>query len=328
MWNVCIGSFGAKVELCIVAAFALDLALGDPRWLPHPVRLIGKAAGALEHFLTRWLGRNRMAGTLFTATIVGATWTATVALLWCIAQFDWRAAAVAETLLMYTAFAARDLDAESRLVFLALEGGNLSQARRNLSQIVGRDTAQLDEAEVVRAAVETVAENTVDGVVSPLVFALIGGAPAALAYKAINTLDSLVGHLDERHRLFGWASARLDDAANYLPARVTRILFPAACLACGLDALRCWKIAWRDGHKSPSPNAGIPEAAVAGALGVQLGGVNYYDGKALFRPFLGDPVAPFDRRQIPATIRLMYVVAFLTLGVGLAIRMLACHDWS
>ena len=328
MWNICTGSFGADLEYCILAAFALDLALGDPRWLPHPVRWIGRAAGALENLLTRLCGRNRATGTLFTATIVGATWAATAALLWRLAQWDWRAAAAAQTLLLYTAFAARDLDVESRLVYRALEQGDLPQARRNLSQIVGRDTAQLDEPEVVRAAIETVAENTVDGVVSPLVFALIGGAPAALAYKAINTLDSLVGHLDERYRLFGWASARLDDAANYVPARLTRLLFPVASLACGLDAARCWKIAWRDGRKSPSPNAGIPEAAVAGALGVRLGGVNYYDGQPLARPFLGDPAAAFDRRQIPVTIRLMYIVAFLTLGFGLAIRMLAWRAWS
>jgi len=122
-------------------------------------------------------------------------------------------------------------------------------------------------------------------------------------------LDSMAGHLDERYLRFGWASARLDDAANYLPARLARRLFPLASLACGLDAARCWRIAWRDGHKS-------------------LGGVNYYQGEALFRPYLGDPLVPFNRRQIPASIRLMYVVAFLTLGLGTAIRMLVWHDWS
>jgi adenosylcobinamide-phosphate synthase len=213
-------------------------------------------------------------------------------------------------------------------VFRALEAGDLPLARRDLSQIVGRETSRLDEPEVVRATVETVAENTVDGVVAPLVFALCGGAPAAIAYKAINTLDSMVGHLDQRYRKFGWASARLDDAANYVPARLARFLFPLASWICGFDAAGCWKIAWRDGHKSPSPNAGISEAAVAGALGVRLGGVNYYDGAAVSRPHLGDPLRALARRHIPAAIRLMYVVAFLTLALGTALRMLVWHVWS
>ncbi|HUY35272.1 MAG TPA: adenosylcobinamide-phosphate synthase CbiB [Pirellulales bacterium] len=311
-----------------MAAFAIDLVLGDPRWLPHPVRLIGRACTSLEAVLARVLGRGYVAGMLYTLVIVAGVWAVAAGLVGLAAAWDWRAGVAVQVLLLYTTLAARDLDVESRRVFLALEAGDLPRARGDLSQIVGRDTAGLDESEVVRAAVETVAENTVDGVVAPLVFALIGGAPAALAYKAINTLDSMVGHLDERYRKFGWASARLDDAANYLPARLARLLFPLASLACGLDAVRCWKVVWRDGHKSPSPNAGIPEAAVAGALGVRLGGVNYYQGAVLFRPFLGDPLQPLSRRHIPAAIRLMYVVAFLTLALGTAIRMLVWHDWS
>ncbi len=150
-----------------MAAFALDLAFGDPRWLPHPVRLIGQAAGILETCYTRVLGRSRLAGVLFTVTMVGATWGLVAALVGLTGRWDWRAGALIQTLLLYTTFAARDLDVESRLVFEALEAGDLPKARQDLSQIVGRDTANLEEPEIVRAAVETVAENTVDGVVSP-----------------------------------------------------------------------------------------------------------------------------------------------------------------
>ncbi len=311
-----------------MAAFAIDLALGDPRWLPHPVLMIGRASTLLEAVLARLLGRGPVAGILFTLVIVAGVWAVAAGLVGLAAAWDWRAGVAVQVLLLFTTLAARDLDVESRLVFHSLEAGDLPQARRDLSRIVGRDTSHLDEPEVVRAAVETVAENTVDGVVAPLVFALCGGAPAALAYKAINTLDSMVGHLDPRYRKFGWASARLDDAANYVPARLARILFPLASWICGFDAARCWKIAWRDGHKSPSPNAGISEAAVAGALGVRLGGVNYYEGAASIRPYLGDALQPLTRRHIPAAIQLMYLVAFLTLGLGTAIRMLVWHVWS
>lgn len=309
------------------AAFALDLALGDPRWLPHPVRLIGFMATTLETNLVYLLGRTYLAGFLFTALIVSGTWLATAALLAAITGWDWPAGLVAETFVLYTTLAARDLAAESAQVHRALTNNDLPRARRALAMIVGRDTQSLDEPEVVRATVETVAESSVDGVVAPLVFALVGGAPAAMAYKAINTLDSIVGHRDDRYRRFGWASARLDDVANLVPARLARLLYPLASLGCGYDAGRSWRIAWRDGRKSPSPNAGIPEAAMAGALGVRLGGTNFYGGVAAVRPYLGESLAPLAAAHIPAAVRLMYVVSFLALLLGLGLRMLIWHAW-
>lgn len=310
-----------------MAAFALDLACGDPRWLPHPVRLIGRAAGGLEWLLERLAGRGYLAGLAFTLAIVAGTWAATAALVQVASNWDWRAGLAVEIVLLYTALAARDLDVESRPVFTALAAGDLPGARSWLARIVGRDTARLDEPEVVRAAVETIAESTVDGVVAPLLYGLVGGAPAALAYKAINTLDSMVGHRDERYGRFGWASARLDDAANYVPSRVARCLFPAAAALRGFSAARCWRIVWRDGHKSPSPNAGIPEAAMAGALGVQLGGTNYYDGVASERPRLGDATEPLEQRHIPAAIGIMYAVAVLTLAMGIGLRLIIGEAW-
>jgi adenosylcobinamide-phosphate synthase len=327
MWSNSIASFGADASWCLPAAFALDLALGDPRWLPHPVRLIGLAATYLERIFVYCLGRTYLAGLLFTALIVAGAWTVTAALVAAAAAWDLRAGLAAQTLLLYTTLAARDLDVESDRVYRALADRDLAAARRVLSMIVGRDTQSLDEQEVVRAAVETVAESSVDGVVAPIVFALIGGAPAAMAYKAINTLDSMVGHRDERYAYFGWASARLDDLANLIPARLARLLYPLASLACGYDAARTWRVAWRDGGKSPSPNAGIPEAAVAGALGVRLGGTNFYDGVASERPYLGESLVPLEREHVRATIRLMYCVSALTLLLGLGLRALLCHVW-
>ena len=311
----------------MLAAFALDLALGDPRWLPHPVRLIGLGAMVLEKALTYFVGRTYLAGVLFTTLIVAGTWTIAAAMVVAAAAWDWRAGLVVQTLLLYTTLATRDLDVESSRVYRALADNDLPSARRELSMIVGRDAKSLDEAEVIRATVETVAESSVDGVVAPLIFALLGGAPAAMAYKAINTLDSMVGHRDVRYGRFGWASARLDDAANLVPARLARLLYPVASLLCGHNAVASWKIGWRDGRKSPSPNAGIPEAAMAGALGVRLGGTNFYDGVAAVRPYLGEALVPLALEHIPAAVRLMYVVSVLTLCSGLAVRMLVWHAW-
>lgn len=327
MWNIYIESFGVRSEWCLPVAFALDLALGDPRWLPHPVRLIGLMATALEKMLTYLFGRTYLAGMLFTMTIVTGAWAICAAIVISAAAWDWRAGLVVETLLLYTTLAARDLDVESFRVYRALANHDLPEARRALSMIVGRDTHALDESEVVRATVETVAESSVDGAVAPLLFALVGGAPAAMAYKAINTLDSMVGHRDNRHFHFGWASARLDDLVNLVPARLARLLYPVASLVCGYDAVASWRLAWRDGRKSPSPNAGIPEAAMAGALGVRLGGVNFYDGEAAVRPYLGEPLVALEKKHIPAAICLMYVVATLTLILGFVLRMAVWHAW-
>jgi len=302
---------------CVLGAVVLDLLLGDPRWLPHPVRLIGRLAVGLEWLLVRILGRNTFSGILFTALLVGGSYAAVWALLRGAGRVDHRLELGVATVFLYTAIAARDLDVESTRVYRNLERGDLEASRKSLSMIVGRDTAHLGEREMTRAAVETVAESTVDGVVSPLFFALLGGAPLAIAFKAASTLDSMVGHRTPRYLRFGWASARLDDVLNFIPARLARFLFPVASLVCGLDAAGCWRIAWRDGAKSPSPNAGISEAALAGALGVRLGGVNTYDGIPEERPGQGEPRRDLERRDIRRSVAWMYaseVLALLAFG--------------
>jgi adenosylcobinamide-phosphate synthase len=209
-------------------------------------------------------------------------------------------------LLSWTCLAARSLHDESKLVADALAAGDLSGARRLLSRIVGRDTEQLDEPEIWRALVETVAENTSDGVIAPLLCLMIGGPVLALAYKAVNTLDSMVGYKNDNYLRFGWASARCDDLVNWLPARITGLLMVLVAPLLRLSLTDAWRIMRRDGRNHASPNSGIPEAAAAGALGVRLGGTNRYFGKPVAKPTIGDPLQPLTRDSWLGTVRLMY----------------------
>ena len=296
----------------IAIALAIDLVAGDPRWMPHPVRLIGKAAVALEGALTRRFGRGRLPGACLTALVVGGAYLAAWAMLFTAGQIDGRLAAGLSVYFLYVSLAARDLDRHGSKVFRALKEKNIQDARRRLALIVGRDTAHLGEKEVVRATVESVAEGTVDGVLSPLFFAALGGPPLAIAYKAANTLDSMLGHRSEEYLKFGWAAARLDDALNFVPARLARLLYPAAAFVCGLSPAECWRISVRDGGKSPSPNAAISEAALAGALGIQVGGTNLYRGVPEARPHLGDML----REPEPGDIRRAVLWLYASTALG------------
>jgi len=205
----------------------------------------------------------------------------------------------------YTTIAGRDLSDHALRVYQALEKGDLPLARVAVGCLVGRDTARLSEGEIVRATLESVSENTSDGIVAPLVYLALGGPALAMAYKAINTLDSLVGYRTDRYREFGWASARADDMANWVPARLTAVAMSVAAAIRLGRGLSSWRICWRDAGNHPSPNSGWPEAAMAGALGVQLGGCNVYDGVVEERARLGDPVTPFCASHIPVARQLM-----------------------
>jgi adenosylcobinamide-phosphate synthase len=207
---------------------------------------------------------------------------------------------------IYSLLACRDLDVEAGRVVRALEERDHEKARTRLSWIVGRDTAMLDEPEMVRATVETVAEHLSDGVIAPLFYLAMGGPVGMGAYKAINTLDSMVGYRNERYNEFGWASARIDDVANFIPARITALLVWIAALLPGFNARRALRITVRDGGNQPSPNSGYPEAAVAGALGVRLGGVNYYQGRPRLKAPLGDALIPLERGIFPRVRILLY----------------------
>jgi len=297
----------------VLAAVLLDLILGDPRWLPHPVVLIGRLIAALEKTLRRLVPNERAGGIVLLIVTVAVTWGAGWLLLTGARLLHPAVGFTVAALLGWTCLAARSLHGESRLVADALGRGDLGAARNALSRIVGRDTDRLTEPEIWRATVETVAENSSDGVIAPLFFLMGGGPALALAYKAVNTLDSMVGYRDDRYLSFGWASARFDDLANWVPARLTGLLMVLAALPAGLSPVRAWWIMVRDGHSHSSPNSGIPEAAAAGALGVQLGGTNSYFGKPVAKPTIGDPLRPLSREAYQGAVRLMYGAELLLL---------------
>ena len=298
----------------LVLACALDAAIGDPRWLPHPVRLMGRAIAWYERWVRAVVvGRagELVAGAVLAvglpALFYGVAW---LAIEWA-GQVHEIAGKGMAVFLAFTTLAARDLRDHVLAVWHALESGSLDDARTAVARIVGRETAQLSEAEVVRATVETVAESASDGIVAPLLFLALGGAPLALAYKAINTLDSVVGHHDLKYRDLGWASARLDDVANWIPARLTALLIAVSAGVVCRDAgvtKRAWRILRRDGGKHASPNSGRPEAAMAGALGVRLGGTNSYDGIAVEQPTMGDSLRPLSPSCIGEALRIIWIV--------------------
>lgn len=298
-------------SLLVLAAFAVDMLVGDPRWLPHPVVLMGRAIRRLEGLLRRTELPLRLAGALLALFLVGGAWLATWAIIQACARLHPAAGVLAHVWLFSTTLAPRSLAEHAMAVYRPLVAGDLVQARERVGWIVGRDPENLSETEVVRAAVETVAESTCDGVIAPLFWGLLGGAPLAMAYKAANTLDSMVGHLDEKYREFGWASARLDDLLNLVPARLSALLLAAAAFSG-----RALATAWRDARRHPSPNSGWSEAAVAGALGVRLGGLNYYDGEPEMRAYMGDPLRPLEPADIPRAVRLMYLAAGMAVVLG------------
>jgi len=304
----------------VLAAVLLDLVLGDPRALPHPVVAIGGLISRLEGLLRRVFGSGRTAGVLLLVLTVATTYGASLLFLRAGRMISPAAGFIAGLYLAWVSLAARSLHAESAKVAAALEREDLEGSRIALSYIVGRETAQLDEPEILRGAVETVAENTGDGVIAPLFFLLLGGPALAIAYKAVNTLDSMVGYKNERYLDFGWASARFDDLANYLPARLTGVLMVLSAPLCGLSGSGAWRILRRDCRNHASPNSGFPEAAAAGALKVRLGGANRYFGRLVEKPGIGDPLQPLSLASYRGVVRLMYCSEALLLLAWLVFR--------
>jgi len=293
----------------LALAYGADWLIGDPPWFPHPVRGIGWAIGWGERILRSVVPWERIAGLLLVTVIVGASYAGTWWLLGLMAaRSPWLGFPIA-VVLLFSCLSTRDLAVESREVLRALEAEDLSLARQRVARIVGRDTDRLDRAEVVRATLETIAESTLDGILSPLFYFVLGGVPLAVAYKAVNTLDSMIGHRSARYIRFGWAAATLDTWANWLPARLSAVVFAVAAWLCGKQLQQSWRCAWRDGGGGPVPNAGIPEAALAGALGVRLGGVNWYQDQAVQMPYMGHAERPLAPQRILEAIRLMGVAS-------------------
>lgn len=310
--------------LPVVLGFLLDLLLGDPAWLYHPVRLIGRLIGLLERALRRAFpkmpGGELLAGRLLSAAVPLLVLLAAQGLLLLAARLHFWAWFALETVLCYQLFALRSLREESMAVHDALKQSDLSAARGRLSRIVGRETQSLDREGIVRAAVETVAENTADGIIAPMLYMLLGGAGLGYCYKAVNTLDSMVGYKSERYRHFGRASAKLDDAASFLPARLAAHCMVWASGPAGFDragALRVWR---RDRRNHASPNSAQTEAACAGALGLRLGGDASYFGQTVHKPVIGDDTRPPEAEDIPRANRLAFFTSVLCLFLLCALK--------
>lgn len=297
--------------LIIALALLLDLIIGDPRWLPHPVVMIGRLIQTLDQQLRRpWLAL-RSAGILLLLTTVASAAGATWLLLQLFNTLHPLAGFAGAVFISSTCLATRSLHLESARVASALMAGDLQNARHYLSWIVGRDTDQLEEAEIWRALVETVAENSSDGIIAPMFWLTAGGPVAAMAYKAVSTLDSMVGYKNERYLQLGWASARMDDLLNFIPARLTALLLILSAPLAGCSAAAAVRITLRDRLNHPSPNSGHPESAAAGALGVRLGGAASYGGAASWKEHIGDPLQPLNEKAYRAMIRLMYISTLL-----------------
>ncbi len=301
------------------AAYLTDRIAGDPERLPHPVRLMGWAITKGEEAL-RYPDQNNeselLVGAALSATVVAASYSLTRLIIVEAYRHSRLLGGLIEIGLGWTCLAARNLRDETSRVLAALNEGDLPLARRRLARVVGRDTECLDIHEISRAVIETVAESTSDGVVAPLFYMSLGGVPLAMAYKAVNTLDSMIGHADDRYFYFGKAAARLDDVANFVPARLTAFAIVAASRLSNANAGDAWKVWLRDGNKHKSPNAGQPESSMAGALRVRLGGGNYYDGEFIpTEPMGGEFPAPQPQHARKA-IRIASAVALLSLGAG------------
>jgi adenosylcobinamide-phosphate synthase len=306
----------------ISAAYVVDLFFGDPPGYPHPVKLIGRTISFLEKRLLQWAHTpwmQRFLGVILVVTVVSGagifTWTIIRMAGWVHPAFS----SIIIIFFAYTTLATRNLYDEPRKVIRALEQGDLNLARKEVGFLVSRDTDHLDEKEICRALIETVSENTSDGIVAPLFYLIIGGPPLAMAYKALNTLDSMVGYRNDRYRYLGWASARGDDLANLIPSRLTALLFILSSFVLRKNWRRSWRATWRDGRKNSSPNSGYPEAAMAGALGVQLGGKNFYFGRVEEKPLIGEPERSIDRNSVKESLHLMIVNSFIALIITILV---------
>ena len=315
------------MELSILAVglgFLLDLLLGDPHWLYHPIRLVGHLITGLETVLRRIFpgtesGELAAGGCLLVLT-AGITSASAWGLLFLAGLVHPYVRFALETVMCYQLLATKSLRDETMKVYTALRAGDVEGARRAVSMVVGRDTAVLDDIGITKAAVETVAENTSDGIIAPLLFMVIGGAPLGYFYKAVNTMDSMVGYKNERYLYFGRTAAKFDDVVNWFPARLSAVLMVCAGGLLGMDAGNAWRIYVRDRYNHSSPNSAHTEAVTAGALHIQLAGNAYYFGKLHEKPTLGDADRPVEYEDIRRANRLLYGTAILALTVFLFVK--------
>ena len=300
----------------LIAAFFLDLAIGDPRWLPHPVVLMGKVIAYGERLLLRGNSRTDfLSGMALSLLLIAFSTVVTCGLIALFQRFPLWGSFIATVFLGSTTLATRGLLDAVKLIEAPLRAGNLVAAREKLSRIVGRETAELNQDHVLCASLESLSESTCDGIVAPLFYLLVGGVPAAMAYKAINTLDSMIGYRTEKYFYFGKFAARLDDIMNFIPARLTALFIAIAAFAVRANPTRALSIAWRDHAKHLSPNAGYPEAALAGVFGIRLGGPSVYFGKTVYKPYLGDNLNRVRIEMLKKGRVVCLVAAILSLAI-------------
>ncbi|MCH8193594.1 MAG: cobalamin biosynthesis protein CobD [Planctomycetes bacterium] len=316
------------LEHQIILAVVLDLLLGDPRWFPHPVQLIGKWARFLERRLRRKVKNPYLAGVSVFMLVLLVVAGLTVGILHGARLVHPLFADGLSIFLLYTTVSIRSLIEHSSNVLRALKSNDLKKARKQVAKMVGRDCECLDEVEITRATVESVAENLVDGITAPLFFAIVAGPVGAMMFKTVSTLDSMFGHRNEKYHAFGWISAKVDDLAVFLPARLTAPLISVSAGILGMHPIRSIKIFLRDRKNHPSPNAGQSESAVAGALGIQLGGFNYYSGQLRDMPLLGEELCPLQARHIQQANWLILVSSGLVLNIFLWLRLGVRSVWG
>lgn len=303
--------------MAVIIGFILDFLLGDPHSFPHPVRFIGNLISKVEKFLqSKFQGKNEyILGVFLTLIVIGISTIIPIFILFILNKINIYLGFVAEVIMCYQIIAAKSLKDESMKVYYSLKDNNLEGARKNLSMIVGRDTKTLDEKGIIKGAIETVAENTSDGVIAPIIYMIIGGAPLGFCYKAINTLDSMVGYKNEKYINFGRFSAKLDDVANYIPSRISAVLMIISAFILRLDYKNGIKIYKRDRYNHKSPNSAHTEAVCAGALNIQLAGDAYYFGELYKKPTIGDNIRDVDKNDIVLANSLMYIASLVPIVI-------------
>ena len=310
------------------AAFLLDLVLGDPESLPHPIRWMGKSITFMEPIFRKLPTGPAISGAFLSISLIATTWALTSLVIQASELIHPLAGDVLEILIIYYAVSARSLEDSALEIYRSLQQNRLQEAKARVAMIVGRDVADLKEDGIARATVETVGENLVDGVVSPLFYAAIGGAPLAMAYKMVNTLDSMIGYKNDTYRHFGKIAARIDDVANFIPARLVVAVIAIAALILIRRGRHTWETAMAEGANHSSPNAGYPEAAFAGALSVQLGGPNFYEGHLVNKPYIGLRFGQTKPIHIKRACDLMMLSALIWLGiVGFCHWLLVICHW-
>jgi adenosylcobinamide-phosphate synthase len=308
--------------LLIASSYIADLIFGDPEWLPHPVRAIGKLIELLDKSLNKkdTLSMGRIKGIILASIVIGISGFLAYLLITIARKLNPLPGILAWVYLGYAALSIKDLILKAKAVLGKLEVNSLAEARIELSKIVGRDTQGLSREKIIKASIESIAENTNDGIIAPLFYLALGGPVLAVIYKAINTLDSMIGYKNERYIHLGWFSAKLDDAANFLPARITGLLIQVSSFILRKNFKDSFKVMLRDGGKHPSPNSGISEAAMAGALRIRLGGPSTYQGKLRDKPYIGEDKQPSSPLLINEALAISFVASLLRVLLGVFVK--------